>query len=87
MRKLPCKDCICLPICKARYYTHLKISEVNTNITSTMPTSVRDALEIKCKILRNYTTSPNQYLRLGNVQEFHRFMQNLDPPKNRNQYK
>ena len=84
---LPCKDCICLGVCKARYMTHLQIAERRARTELKMPTSVREKLERYCKILSQYTTCSNGHIKFSNVKLFHFFMQNKDLPQTGNQYK
>jgi hypothetical protein len=59
--KLPCIDCICLPICQSYYLN---------NLHTTTDWFIRIDLEKKCEILYNY----NLNLNIKKINYFHSFM-------------
>ena len=54
MSTLPCKDCICLPICRNQY-----ISIMNENPPFYYRS--RETLQNKCSVLSRYIDKPNHH--------------------------
>lgn len=55
MNKLPCKDCICLAVCRLYYLQEIEKSEGNINQGYV---SVR----LKCSLLNNYFNQTESYI-------------------------
>lgn len=70
MEPLPCKDCICLPVCKALY---MKYTE--GNIAPPYSATVRAKIQAKCSILNSYMyDNDDNKINVNRTIEFHDFM-------------
>ena len=72
MNSIPCKDCICLPICKALY-----IKDTENNKRPPYSATTRAKIQAKCSLLNSYMyDDKDNQLKINPTRTiiFHNFM-------------